>query len=72
MQSLEQWLEQELGQTTQPVVPSMRRLTSAWKAAQTAQKAGDLSTLSRSLSQLKTICEQILPALDRAADTVAT
>jgi hypothetical protein len=72
MQSLEQWLELELGQTTQPVVPSMRRLTSAWKAAQTAQKAGDLSTLSRSLSQLKTIWEQILPALDRAADTVAT
>ena len=72
MQSLEQWLEQEFAQTTQPVVPLMRRLASAWKAVQTAQKAGDLSTLSSSLSQLKTVWEQILPDLERAAHTVGT
>jgi len=54
------------------VVPLMRWLTSVWKAAQTAQKASDLSTLSHSQSQLKTLWEQSLPALDKAAETVAT
>ena len=58
MQSLEQWLNQDLDQSTQALVPLMGRLSTAWKAAQTAQKAGDPITLSNSLAQLRMIWEQ--------------
>ena len=71
MQSLEQWLEHDLNQATQPLVPLMRRLTTAWKAVQKAQAVGDLATLSNNLSQLKMILEQIPSPLESAFTAAA-
>lgn len=71
MQSLEEWLEHDLGQATQPLVPVMRRFVTAWKAVQKAQAAGDLATMSTSLSQLKKMLEQIPSSVEGALSTVA-
>lgn len=71
MQSLDQWLEYDLSQATQPLVPLMRRLTTAWKAVQKAQAVGDLATLSNNLSQLKMMLEQIPSPLEGAFTVAA-
>lgn len=71
MQPLEQWLEHELNQSIQPLLPLMRRLTAAWKAVQTAQAAGDLATLMNSLSQARATLDQFLPILEGAVSAAA-
>ena len=71
MQSLEQWLETDLNQATQPLIPLMRRLSTSWKAVQTARKVGDLEALSKSLSQLKGVLEQTPSTLGDALATAA-
>ena len=71
MQSLEEWLGHELSEATQPLVPLMRRFSMAWKAVQKAQAAGDLATLSNSLSQLKRTLEQIPSSVEGALTAAA-
>lgn len=71
MQPLEQWLEHNLSQSTQPLTPLMRRLTRTWKAAQTAQAFGDLATLINSLSQVKATLEQLPPTVEGAVSAAA-
>ena len=71
MQSLDQWIENDLSQATQPLVPLMRGLTAAWKAVQKAQAVGDLATLSKNLSQVKAMLEQMPSPLESASTTAA-
>lgn len=71
MPSLEDWIERDLGQSTKPLDPLVRRIVTTWQATRRAEKTGDLATLSISLSQLITVREQILPHLENAI-SVAT
>lgn len=72
MEPLEQWLDRDLGQSVQPLVPLMRRLTMLWKTTQMARATGDLATLSNGLSQLKKMGEQVPVMLDGALAVAAS
>ena len=69
MPSLEAWIEGDLGQSTKSLDPLVRRIVTAWQAIRRAEKAGDLVTLSNSLSQLTTLVEQVAPHLENANRT---
>ncbi|MDO8532717.1 MAG: hypothetical protein Q7T26_11255 [Dehalococcoidia bacterium] len=72
MEPLEQWLDRELQQAIQPLVPLPRQITKLWKTAQMAQAVGDLATLSNALSQLKRVWEQIPSTLEGALTVAAS
>jgi len=69
MQSLEEWIELDLGRSTKPLSPLMRRVITAWQTMRRSETAGDLTTILASLPQLKTLVEQIPPHLDDALNT---
>lgn len=71
MQSLEEWIELDLGRSTKPLSPLMSRVIKEWQTIRQAVTAGDLTTLSTNLSQLKTLVDQVSPHLEDALKTTA-
>ena len=67
MQSLEIWLDEEIGPSVQALGLGIRRLSRAWRGVQQSIRTGDLSSLPGYLGQIQSQTEQMPSmALDTA------
>jgi hypothetical protein len=71
MDTLDQWLDHDLGQSVQSISPLILRLTKIWKAAEKAQAVGDPVSFSNGLSQLRDVLQELPPKLDAALAAAA-